>query len=159
MDIGEAYAGGGFWGRSWTTTNPGGYAATFLLIPQIVDPYTGKPLDKAGPVVVTDYEITQDTTGNGIVLAFFDSATVPANGRAMFTNLPDPSPLFLAPIAPGVRVSLPLPPPWHPYDNGLCIVCSTSYSAVTYSNGHVAFAVRYGQYKDGGSYLGGQQTP
>lgn len=160
MDIGEAYAGGSYWGSSWNaTTNSGGYAATFLLIPQLVDPYTGKPLDKAGPVVVTDYEITQNSTGNGIVLVFFDAATVPAAGRALFTNSDAvPQPKFLAPIAPGVRVSLPLAAPWHAYDNGLAVVCSTSYSTLTYATANTFFAVRYAQYKDGGSYLGGQQT-
>jgi hypothetical protein len=142
MDLTEAFAGSSFHADS------GGLVSSFLIVPGFTDPTTNVPFAVAGPLLVTNYDIAQHPSGNGIVLAIFDTTTLPADGRAMFDT---PKPALLIPLAAGGFYSKTLSAPWHRYENGLVMVMSTSWTILTYASAQTFFALNYAQ-----SFIGGR---
>lgn len=147
MDQREKDSAGGFWGAS------DGYKNNYVLIPDFVDPAVNKPYSaemppKAGPVVITEYAITQQPGGTAICILVFDATTVPADGRAVFGV--SPAPKRIIPLTGGNQFFQSLNAPWERFDTGFVAIASKDYVTIQYASEKVFFAVRYCQ-----NFIGG----
>jgi len=133
MNIQDYFAGNTSMGSS------GGLASSFILLPELP-----RPGGVVAPAIVTSYEISQNPTGNAVVLLFYDATTAPADATPLFGNAdPTPNCLWRTALAPGTAFNRE---GIHGYRKGLVIIASTSWTAVQRSNAQVLFTVHYFPY-------------
>lgn len=127
---GDWFAGG------TQNSHSNGFASEWTLTP------TGLSLP-AG-VVVTSYEIFQQTGGTGIAVAFYDlDGGPPVDGTAIFNNDPNTDAVFLLPIAAPGTLFTNVGLPGHTYNKTFSAVATTSLTTLTRANASTLFAVHY----------------
>lgn len=134
MTQGDYYGGGGI------AISSGALVNTFQLIPETPRP----PV--IGPAVVTSYEITQFAGGNGVAVCFFDSATLPANGQALFGAVPL---LFAVPITAGAAFLYNVAGPGHRYLRGCSVVLASTWGPnIVYGTASMLCTMHYLPFKE-----------
>lgn len=107
---------------------------------------TPLPYTEPAPVIITCYEIHQITGGTGIVLVFYDVATLPVDGATIAGSA---GLRFMAKItAPGDFIFNPSGP-GHRYNTAFGVIVSTSESVITRANQNTLVAVNYMSYRAG----------
>lgn len=126
---GDWYAGG-------EHAHSNGFVNEFTLTP------TG--LSAPAPVIITGYEIFQQTGGTGIAIAFYDLPLgAPGNGTPLFANDPTADAAFVIPLAAPGTLFQALGLPGHTFNRAFSAVATTSLTDLTRASAATLFAVHF----------------